>query len=150
MKQEKSEFCLRELPRTLSLWNAITIVVGLVIGSGIFLTTGSIAAQLPDPTWILAVWAVGGLLTLTGALTFAELAAAMPWAGGQYVYLRESYGPLSAFLFGWTCFFVIQSGGIAAVAVGFSEYLGYLFPAFGNQRLLCRSAAVLCQLCRDS
>src|SRR5512136_3184505 len=136
MTQETSVSRLQDLPRTLNLWNAVTIVVGLVIGSGIFLTTGSIASQLPDPAWILAAWAIGGMLSLAGALTFAELAAAMPWAGGQYVYLRESYGPLSAFLFGWTCFFVIQSGGIAAVAVGFSEYLGYLLPVFSNQRIL--------------
>ena len=118
-----------ELERRLGLFDATTIVAGLVIGSGIFLTTGTIARSLPDPGWILIVWAFGGLVSLAGALTFAEMGALMPRVGGQYVFLRESFGELAGFLFGWAYLLVIQSGSIAAVAVGFAEYFNYFFPS---------------------
>ena len=117
------------LTRQLSLFDSVMIVVGMVIGSGIFLTTGGIARSLPHPGWILAVWAAGGLVCLAGALTFAELGAMMPTAGGQYVFLREAFGKLPAFLFGWACLMVIYSGSVAAVSAGFAEYLGYFFPS---------------------
>ena len=109
------------------------MMVGIVIGSGIFLTTGLMAQSLPSPALILLAWAVGGLITLTGALTYAELGAALPLAGGQYVYLREAFGPLPAFLFGWILFSVTMSGSIAALGVAFAEYWGYFFPSLSTE-----------------
>lgn len=109
------------LPRVLSLWDVVMIVVGGVIGSGIFLTPSEIAAVVTSPLLLLAVWVAGGLLTFFGALSFAELGAAMPEAGGTYVYLREAFGPLVSFLFGWTLFLVIDSGAVATLAVAFSH-----------------------------
>ncbi|KPK76523.1 MAG: hypothetical protein AMS25_17370 [Gemmatimonas sp. SM23_52] len=125
-----------ELVRQLGLFDSIMMMVGIVIGSGIFLTTGIMAQSLPSAGLLLLAWLVGGILTLTGALTFAELGAAMPQAGGQYVYLREAYGHLAGFLFGWILFLVSMGGSIAALGVGFAEYLGYFFPAFSTGRLL--------------
>jgi basic amino acid/polyamine antiporter, APA family len=116
------------LPRVLGLWDVVSIVIGGVIGSGIFLVPKSIAAVLPSPLLMLSVWVVGGLLSYFGALAFAELGAAMPEAGGMYVFLREAYGPLLSFLFGWTLFLVIDSGAIATLTVAFtSRYLPYFF-----------------------
>ena len=112
------------------------MMVGIVIGSGIFLITGIMANSLPSGGWILLAWCVGGLLTLAGALTYAELGAAMPQAGGQYVYLREAYGPLAGFLFGWVLFLVSMGGAIAAAAVGFAEYLGYFFPRLSTSTII--------------
>ncbi len=109
------------LPRILSLWDVVMIVVGGVIGSGIFLSPSEIAAAVPSPLLMLAVWIVGGLFSFFGAVAFAELGAAMPEAGGIYIYLREAYGPLLSFLFGWTLFLVIDSGSIATLAVAFSH-----------------------------
>ncbi|MGB8952922.1 MAG: amino acid permease [Candidatus Aminicenantales bacterium] len=118
----------RSLPRVLGLWDIVSIVVGGVIGSGIFLVPAAMAAQVGAPLLILAVWAVGGLLSLFGALAFGELGASMPEAGGAYVYLREAYGSIVAFLFGWTLFLVIDSGSIATLAVAFSsKYLPHFF-----------------------
>jgi APA family basic amino acid/polyamine antiporter len=104
------------------------LVVSSVIGVGIFLTPGSVANLLPHPALILAVWLVGGLLSLAGALANAELAAMYPWAGGDYVYLRAAYHPIAGFLVGWLSFFVIYAGTIATLAVGFAETLAYFFP----------------------
>jgi len=126
------------LERRLNLFDTTLLVIGAVFGSGIFLTTGYIAESLPSPGWILFVWMLGGVIMLFGALSFAELGAAMPWAGGQYVYLRESYGTGVGFLYGWTYFLVIHCGGSAALAVGFSEYLGYFIPALSNQMVILR------------
>jgi APA family basic amino acid/polyamine antiporter len=105
------------------------LVVGAVIGSGIFLTPGLIAARLPSPGLLLIVWLAGGLVALCGALSFGELGAMYPRAGGQYVYLREAYGPAAAFLFGWGFFGFIMCGGLAALAVGFAEFFGSFVPA---------------------
>ena len=117
------------LPRILGFWDITGIVVGCVIGSGIFIVPAAVAAGVQYPLLILAVWAVSGVLCFFGAVTFAELGAAYPHAGGMYVYLREAYGPLIAFLFGWTLFLVIDSGSIATLAVSFSsKYLPYFFP----------------------
>ena len=117
------------LPRVLGLWDIVMIVVGGVIGSGIFLTPSDIAQALPAPLLLLAVWVVGGLFSFFGALAFAELGAAMPEAGGIYVFLREAYGPLLSFLFGWTLFLVIDSGACATLAVAFStKYLPHFVP----------------------
>lgn len=110
-----------DLPRVLSLWDVVMIVIGGVIGSGIFLSPSEIAAAVPAPLLMLAVWVVGGLFSFFGAVAFAELGAAMPEAGGVYVYLREAFGPLLSFLFGWTLFLVIDSGAIATLAVAFSH-----------------------------
>jgi APA family basic amino acid/polyamine antiporter len=116
------------LPRVLGIWDVIAIVVGGVIGSGIFLVPKSIAAAVQSPILVLGVWVVGGVLSFFGALTFAELGAAMPEAGGMYVFLREAYGPLLSFLFGWTLFLVIDSGAVATLTVAFtSRYLPYFF-----------------------
>ena len=128
-----------QLARDLRLLDSIFIVMGVMIGSGIFLTTGVMAETLPSPTWLMAAWALGGLLTLAGALSFGELGAAMPDAGGQYIYLREAYGPLPGFLFGWISFLIYQSGGIAAVSMGFAVYFGYLFPVLGTDNVLATS-----------
>lgn len=115
-----------DLPRVLGFTSVVGILVGTVIGSGIFVTPNRIAELVGAPQLILAVWAVGGLLSFFGALAFAELGAAYPQAGGMYVYLREGYGPLLAFLFGWTLFLVIDSGAIATLVVAFStRYLPY-------------------------
>lgn len=117
------------LPRVLTRWDVVMIVIGGVIGSGIFLSPSEIARVVQSPLLLLLVWVVGGVLSFAGALSLAELGAAMPRAGGIYVYLKEAYGPLLSFLFGWTLFLVIDSGSIATLAVAFSsKYL----PQFVN------------------
>ena len=108
------------LRRELGLLDATLLVVSGVIGSGIFLTPGAIAEQLPHPGWILAAWVAGGLLSLAGALANAELGAMYPRAGGDYVYLREAFHPVAGFLVGWLSFFVIYAGTIATLAAGFA------------------------------
>lgn len=102
------------LLRKLNLLDATFLVIGAVVGSGIFMTTGFIAEYLPSPGLILIVWLIGGFIALSGALSFAELGAMYPQAGGQYLYLREAYGPGAGFLYGWGFFWVIECGGIAA------------------------------------
>lgn len=114
------------LVRGLGLLDATMIVIGSMIGSGIFIVSAKSAALVGSPGWLLAVWALAGVLTITGALCCAELAAMMPHAGGQYVFLREAYGPATGFLFGWSLFFVVQTGTIAAVAVAFANFMGVL------------------------
>jgi APA family basic amino acid/polyamine antiporter len=115
--------------RGLGLLDSTMIVAGSMIGSGIFIVSADISRQVGSAGWLLAVWIVTGLLTIAAALSYGELAAMMPKAGGQYVYLRESYSPLWGFLYGWTLFLVIQTGTIAAVAVGFARFLGVLVPS---------------------
>lgn len=124
------------LLRKLGLFDSAMVMVGIVIGSGIFLTTGIMAKSIPSGGLILLAWFVGGLLTLAGALTYAELGATMPEAGGQYVYLREAYGPMAGFLFGWILFLVYMTGGIAALALAFAEYTGYFFPSLGTEHII--------------
>jgi basic amino acid/polyamine antiporter, APA family len=124
------------LVRGLRTRDAALITVGSVLGTGIFITTSDIARLLPHPGLILAVWMLGGVLTLAGALTYAELGAMFPKAGGQYHFLKEAYGPVWGFLFGWAAFTVINSGGIAALAVGFGEYLGSFVPFFSTGNVL--------------
>lgn len=118
-----------EFLRGLELWDATMVVAGSMIGSGIFIVSADMSRTLGAAGWLLAAWAATGVLTVTGALAYGELAAMMPEAGGQYVFLREAYSPLFGFLYGWTLFLVIQSGTIAAVAVAFARYLGVLVPA---------------------
>src|SRR5438552_12215444 len=111
------------LRRALGAWDGALITIGSVVGTGIFLTTSSMARSLPHSGLLLLVWVVGGLLTLAGALTYAELGALYPQAGGIYLFLKEAYGPIWGFLYGWASFLVIMSGGIAALAGGCGEYL---------------------------
>src|SRR6201996_3155244 len=116
------------LQRVLGLWSAIAIVIGTVIGSGIFLVPSSMIKNLGSVQMLFAVWVLAGLLSLFGALTYAELAAAMPEAGGEYVYLSAAYGPFWGFLYGWTQFWVAKSGSIATLAAGFYTYLSAFVP----------------------
>jgi basic amino acid/polyamine antiporter, APA family len=124
------------LVRALGPGSAILFVLGSVIGSGIFLTTGVMAAALPSPTLILAAWVAGGVVALSGGLTYAEMGSMYPRSGGVYVYLREAFGPLIAFLYGWAALLVFFSGGIAAVAVGFADYVSYFVPALSPARVI--------------
>ena len=112
----------------LSLFDSVTLVAGSMIGSGIFIVSADIARQVGSPAALIAVWIVAGLMTIAGALAYGELAAMMPQAGGQYVYLREAYGGLVAFLFGWTLLLIVQTGTVAAVAVAFARFSGVIFP----------------------
>lgn len=115
--------------RALSLTDATMLVAGTMIGSGIFIVSSTIAGLVQTPFWLISVWVLTGVITLLGALAYGELAAMFPRAGGQYVFLRESLGPVVAFLYGWTLFVVIQTGTVAAVAVAFGKFLGVLWPA---------------------
>lgn len=134
----------RNLPRVLGLWDIVSIVIGGVIGSGIFLVPKDIAREVQAPLLIMAVWAVGGILSLFGALSFGELGAAMPDAGGVYVYLREAYGSAVAFLFGWTLFLVIDSGAIATLTVAFStKYLPHFVALSPAAQKIVSAALIL-------
>jgi APA family basic amino acid/polyamine antiporter len=125
-----------EFRRGLGLFASTTVVVGSMIGSGIFLVSAEMGRQTGSPGLMLAAWVLTGILTVAAALSYGELAAMMPRAGGQYVYLREAFSPLLGFLYGWTLFLVIQSGTIAAVAVGFARYTGHLLPWFSEEHYL--------------
>ncbi len=120
----------------LGLFDATMLVAGTMIGSGIFIVSADIARDVGCTGWLLAVWALTGVMTIIGALSYAELAAMMPQAGGQYIFLREAYSPLWGFLYGWTCFLVIQTGSIAAVGVAFAKFLGVLEPRLGTDHVL--------------
>src|SRR5947199_3338821 len=122
--------------KRLGLFDATMLVAGAMIGSGIFIVSADIARDVGSSGWLLGVWVLTGLITLMGALSYAELAAMMPQAGGQYVYLREAFGPFWAFLYGWTFFLVIQTGFIAAVSVAFAKFLGVLVPGLGENNVL--------------
>jgi APA family basic amino acid/polyamine antiporter len=115
----------------LGLFDSTMLVVGTMIGSGIFIVSAEIARDVGSTGWLIAVWVLTALMTIMGALSYAELAAMMPHAGGQYVYLREAYSPLWGFLYGWACFLVIQTGSIAAVGVAFAKFLGVFVPVLG-------------------
>jgi len=124
--------------RAIGLFDGTMIVVGSMIGSGIFIVAAEISRLTGSPGGLLLTWILTGLLTIAAALSYGELAALFPHAGGQYVYLREAYSPLWGFLYGWTLFLVIQTGTIAAVAIGFARYLGVLFPAISPQTWVVR------------
>src|SRR6185437_13238823 len=113
------------LPRTLGLFDATAVLVGVTIGSGIFRVPATVAAQLHDPGPVILCWILGGLVALFGALTLAELAGALPRSGGIFAYLLESFGPQTAFLFGWTELAVVRASALGATATIFAEYLGY-------------------------
>src|SRR6195256_2757486 len=124
------------LTRGLGLLDATMIVVGSMIGSGIFIVSAESAGLVGAPGWLVLAWAVAGVMTITGALCCSELAAMMPRAGGVYVFLREAYGPSLGFLFGWTLFLVIQTGTIAAVAIAFAKFVGVFAPAVATDHYL--------------
>jgi basic amino acid/polyamine antiporter, APA family len=123
-----------ELVKGLGLTSATTLVMGSMIGSGIFIVSAEIAREVNSPALLIGAWLVTGFMTIVGALSYGELAAMMPRAGGQYVYLRESLGSLWGFLYGWTLFLVIQTGTVAAVGVAFGKYLGFFFPSIAHDR----------------
>jgi APA family basic amino acid/polyamine antiporter len=131
-----------ELKRQIGLFDAIMLISGDMIGIGIFVTTGAIAETLPTPGGVLLVWILGGLLALTGALSCAELSASLPYAGGDYIYIREAYGKLMGFLSGWSSFLVTFSGAIAFLAVGFNGFMSFFFPVLGSQEAIF-SATIL-------
>jgi len=126
----------RELRRSLGLFDSTMIVSGSMIGTGIFIVAAEMSRQVGSAGWLLASWVITGLLTVAAALSYGELAAMMPHAGGQYVYLREAWSPLCGFLYGWTLFLVIQTGTVAAVSVGFARYLGVLWPRINEANYL--------------
>jgi APA family basic amino acid/polyamine antiporter len=132
-----------QLLRALGAWETASIAVGIMIGTAIFIVPADVTVAVGSPTAALAVWTVGGLLSLFGALSFAEMAAMMPQAGGQYVYLREAYGSLVSFLCGWAFFLAAQGGGISVLAVGFAEYMGEFLPLEPWQQKLAAAASIV-------
>ncbi len=136
-EQKKNEPNLEgEFDRNMGLFDATMVVVGSMIGSGIFIVPAKMASELGSPGWLLIAWTITGLLTVSAALSYGELAAMMPRAGGQYLYLREAFSPMVGFLYGWTLFLVIQTGFIAAVAVAFARYVGVLWPTVAENNYL--------------
>jgi len=131
------------LRRGLGLYDSTMIVAGSMIGSGIFIVAGEMAREVGSAGWLMVAWVVGGILTMAAALSYGELAAMMPRAGGQYVYLREAYSPLWGFLYGWTLFLVIQTGTIAASAVGFARYLGVLWLPISESKYIISPIHIL-------
>src|SRR4029077_8695395 len=131
-----------ELVKGLGLTSATTLVMGSMIGSGIFIVSAEIAREVNSPALLIGAWLVTGFMTIVGALSYGELGAMMPKAGGQYVYLRESLGPLWGFLYGWTLFLVIQTGTVAAVGVAFGKFLGYFFPGVSAEHWIWHIAKV--------
>ena len=130
------------LIQSLGLFSSTALVIGSMIGSGIFLVDSDIARVTNSPALYMGAWVVTAMLTMIGALSYGELAAMMPKAGGQYVYLREGLGPLWGFLYGWTLFLVIQTGTIAAVCVAFGKFLGVFFPTISTTHWLLHIAHV--------
>ena len=140
--EKTSESPNDQLRRGLGPLDATMIVIGSMIGSGIFITSAESTRLLGAPGWLLLAWTMAGVLTIAGALCCAELAAMLPRAGGQYVFLRQAYGPAVGFLFGWTLFLVIQTGTIAAVAIAFAKFAGVFFPTIGSENYLVRPVSL--------
>ena len=126
----------RHFTRGLGLFDSSMIVIGIMVGSGIFIVPAEMARLIASPGWLLVAWVVTGVLTVTAGLTYGELAAMMPEAGGMYVYLREAFSPLVGFLYGWTLWTVIQTGTIAAVAIAFARFAGVLMPSIADSHYL--------------
>src|SRR5471030_2267044 len=126
----------QEMKRELGLLDGTMLVVGSMIGSGIFIVSADITRDVGSAGWLIVVWLITGFMTLTAAVSYGELSAMFPKAGGQYVYLKESYNKLIAFLYGWSFFAVIQTGTIAAVGVAFSKFTAYLIPAVSEDHIL--------------
>lgn len=135
---------MTKLARELTLYGLIMVAIGSCIGSGIFVTPAQIAGLVPSSWFIIAVWAVGGLITLTGALTFGELGGLFPKAGGIYVFLKEAYGGWSGFLYGWAYLLIITSGSIAVLALAFSYYLSFFFPMDQSGKIITSIIAISC------
>jgi APA family basic amino acid/polyamine antiporter len=131
-----------KLKHELSLLDGTMLVSGSMIGSGIFIVSADITRNVGSAGWLIAVWLITGFMTLTAALSYGELSAMFPKAGGQYVYLKESYNKLIAFLYGWSFFAVIQTGTIAAVGVAFSKFTAYLIPAVSEDNILFQSGSI--------
>ena len=137
---------------TLGLLDATMIVAGSMIGSGIFIVSADMLKDVGSAGWLIFAWLLTGFLTLTAAISYGELSAMYPKAGGQYVYLKEAYNPLIGFLYGWSFFAVIQTGTIAAVGVAFSRYTAYLIPALSEKNIIADlgfikiSAAQICSI----
>ncbi len=129
-----------ELKRDLNLIDSTAIVVGSMVGSGIFIVSSDMSRVLGSPGWLLITWLITGLITVIAALSYGELASMMPYAGGQYVYLREAFNKCTGFLYGWTLFTVIQPGTIAAVAVAFAKFTGVIFPIISSSNWICKFA----------
>src|SRR5215470_11674405 len=125
----RAQMAQSTLDRSIGPVSATLLVIGSVIGSGIFLTTGAMAQVMPSASLILLAWVVGCVFALAGALSYAELGTMFPRSGGVYIFLREAFGPLVAFLYGWASLLVVLSGGIAAVAIGFADSFSYFVPA---------------------
>ena len=130
------------LVRAIGLGSAILLVAGSVIGSGIFMTSGGMASSIPSASLLLLAWTLGGVLALAGGLTYAEMGAMFPRSGGVYVFLKEAFGPIPAFLYGWAALLVVISGGIAAVAVAFAEWLSYFVPSLSSARIVVSAGPV--------
>jgi APA family basic amino acid/polyamine antiporter len=139
---ETAEQDTRNFARGLNLFDSTMIVVGAMIGSGIFIVPAEMSRQIGSAGWLLVAWGVAGLLTIAGALCYGELSALMPQAGGMYVYLREAYSPMWGFLYGWTLFSVIETGTIAAVAVAFARFSGVLWPLISEDRYIIPPAHI--------
>ncbi len=135
---------MTELRKELTLYGLTMVAIGSCIGSGIFLTPSQIAGHLPSPWLILLIWGIGGIVTLTGALTFAELGTLFPKAGGVYVYLKEAYGDLFGYLYGWAYLLVICSGAIAALSIAFAYYLGFIIPLGSTGIKVVAVSAIIC------
>ena len=132
----------QEMKRELGLLDGTMLVVGSMIGSGIFIVSADITRQVGSAGWLIAVWLITGFMTLTAAVSYGELSGMFPKAGGQYVYLREAYGKFIAFLYGWSFFSVIQTGTIAAVGVAFSKFAAYIFPQLSEDLILFQIGSV--------
>src|SRR5271169_3342077 len=130
------------LVRGLSLLDSVLLLVGGIIGSSIFLTAKDIAGPLPHPVLFLLVWVLGGMISMCACFAFAELGSMFPEAGGQYVYLREAYGDLPAFLYGWMLFSVANGGSIAALAVGSAAYMGQVIPVISQEHVVVSGLGV--------
>src|SRR5271154_4456661 len=130
------------LVRGLSLLDSVLLLVSGIIGSSIFLTAKDIAGPLPQPMLFLLVWLIGGVISLFGCVAFAELGSMFPESGGQYVYLREAYGDLVAFLYGWMLFAVANGGSIAALTVASAAYTGQIFPALSQEHVVLAVAGI--------
>src|ERR1700760_2348635 len=132
-----------EFHRALGLLDSVMVVAGIMVGSGIFIVSAEISRQVGSAGWLLVAWIITGVLTVFGALSYGELAAMMPSAGGMYVYLREAFSPLLGFLYGWTLLTVIQTGTIAAVAIAFARFSGIVFPSVSETHYLVAPVHVL-------
>ena len=133
---------MTKLAKELTLYGLIMVAIGSCIGSGIFVTPSQIAGLIPSPSLIIGVWAIGGLITLTGALTFAELGSIFPREGGIYVFLKEAYGGMLGFLYGWAYLLIITSGSIAVLALAFAHYLGYFIPLTATGKIVTSIIAI--------